>query len=167
MEMLGRRGSRNTLFAGSHVRGDDQHFGELNTCAGYTPPRNNRVVYPRCRPAPRWPRYTPPRNNRVVYPFVQAYRTYTGKHHPEITGLYTPPHCTYQYCTDIHRQEITGLYTVGLYVTIVEMDKIMCNHCTLYLVRHNTPAFRHGDISHTVFPRKRISEDCVRCRRLV
>ena len=67
MEMHGRRGSRNTLFAGSHVRGDDQRFGELNTCAGYTAPGNNRVVYREvcCRLRDEW--YTPPRNNRVVY----------------------------------------------------------------------------------------------------
>ena len=35
----------------------------------------------------------------------------------------------------IHHPEITGLYTVGLYVTIVEMEKILCNHCTLFLRR--------------------------------
>ena len=31
--MHGRRGSRNTLLAGLHVRGDTGTFGELNTCA--------------------------------------------------------------------------------------------------------------------------------------
>ena len=118
------------------VRGDDQHFGELNTCAGYTPPGNNRVVYQHCRFCFTLEGYTPPRNYRVVYPKLNAEFAFVlGIHHPEITGLYTPPHCTYQYCTGIHRQEITGLYTVGLYVTIVEMEKIMCNHCTLFLWR--------------------------------
>ena len=68
MEMHGRRGSRNTLLAGFYVRGDDQHFGELNTYSGYTPPRNYRVVYPKLN---------------AEFAFV------LGIHHPEITGLYT------------------------------------------------------------------------------
>ena len=50
------------------VRGDDQHFGELNTYSGYTPPRNYRVVYPKLN---------------AEFAFV------LGIHHPEITGLYT------------------------------------------------------------------------------
>ena len=33
-----------------------------------------------------------------------------------------------------------------------------------YHAWRNTPAFRHGDISHTLFPRNKTSEDCVRCR---
>ena len=102
--MHGRRGSRNTLFAGSHVRGDDQRFGELNTCAGYTAPGNNRVVYQTlsvisdiwwytapgnnrvvyrevcCRLRDEW--YTPPRNNRVVYHKMP---------HVEFEERYTPP----------------------------------------------------------------------------
>jgi hypothetical protein len=82
VEMHGRRGSRNTLLAGSHVRGDDQRFGELIICAGYTPPRNNRVVYPNAVYLYRDERYTPPRNNRVVYPTTP---------HILLGGWYTPP----------------------------------------------------------------------------
>ena len=33
-----------------------------------------------------------------------------------------------------------------------------------YHAWRNTPAFRHGDISHTLFPRNKTSEDCGRCR---
>ena len=67
--------------AGLHVRGDTGTFGELNTCAGYTPPRNNRVVYRYACIIIDEARYTPPRNNRVVY------------HHPsqrwQSAGVYT------------------------------------------------------------------------------
>jgi hypothetical protein len=68
-----------------YVRGGDQHFGELNTCAGYTPPRNNRVVYPVISEKQREDWYTPPGNNRVVYQFMASP---FGIHHPEITGFY-------------------------------------------------------------------------------
>lgn len=59
----------------------------------------------------------------------------TGIYHPEITGLYTIKCRTLNLRSGIHHPEITGLYTVGLYVTIVEMEKILCNHCTLFLRR--------------------------------
>ena len=58
-----------------------------------------------------------------------------GIHHPEITELYTIKCRTLNLRSGIHHPEITGLYTVGLYVTIVEMEKILCNHCTLFLRR--------------------------------
>ena len=74
-----------------YVRGGNQRFGELNTCAGYTPPGNNRVVYQYCHS----------HSGRGC-----------GIHHPEITGLYTK----YVYAegkkTGIHHPEITGLYTI-------------------------------------------------------
>ena len=92
------------------VRGDDQHFGELNTCAGYTPPRNNRVVY-----------------------HIQTmYGIKNGIHHPEITGLYTRK-CVPAYGTSgIHHPEITGLHT-KLFFNEVEYPVVyrwtLCYHC--------------------------------------
>ena len=77
-------------------------FGELNTCAGYTPPGNNRVVY-----------------QFMASPF--------GIHHPEITGLYTIKCRTLNLRSGIHHPEITGLYTGGLYVTIGE-DNVQSLH---------------------------------------
>ena len=32
----------------------------------------------------------------------------------------------------------------------------------IYHTWRNTPAFRHGDISHTLFPRKKTAVDCIR-----
>ena len=58
-----------------------------------------------------------------------------GIHHPEITGLYTRVIRRKSHRIGIHHPETTGLYTVGPYVTIVEMEKILCNHCTLFLRR--------------------------------
>ena len=89
MEMHGRRGSRNTLLAGLHVRGDTGTFGELNTYAGYTPPGNNRVVYHSTAPLTPWGRYTPPEITGLYTIANELFCGLEGIYHPEITPLHT------------------------------------------------------------------------------
>ena len=57
-------------------------LGELNTCAGYTPPLNNRVVYHKRVVISVTAGYTPPGNNRVVYQNMGMLLSRAG---------YTPP----------------------------------------------------------------------------
>ena len=98
------------------VRGDDQHFGELNTYSGYTPPRNYRVVYQNMGMSRISVRlvYTPPEIIGLYTSCKPKRWNRHGIHHPEIAGSYTRDKGALFCRRVIHHPEITGCYTTTL-----------------------------------------------------
>ena len=111
MEMHGRRGSRNTLLVGSHVRGGDQHFrGTEYLCWVYTTQKQQGCIPIGATCSSHRGIHHPETTGLYTFAVLNNPAEY-GIHHPEITGLYTGAVVIYEETQGIHHPEITGFYT--------------------------------------------------------